>query len=213
MTDGPTTPTPGAPASLADRVKNILVSPKTEWPVIDGEPSTIASIYTSYVLILAAVGPIASLIGQQVFGIGGFGFTWKPSLSYSIGSAVITYVMSLIMVYVLALIIDALAPTFGGTKDQLKAFKVAAYASTASWLAGIFQIFPPLMILMIVGLYSLYLFYLGLPRLMRVSEDKALGYTVVVILAAIVLTVVVFWIVGMIVFSMFGAATLPVVRY
>ena len=47
MTDGPTNPLPGAPASLVDRVKNILVSPKTEWPRIDAEPATVASIFTT----------------------------------------------------------------------------------------------------------------------------------------------------------------------
>ena len=226
MTDEPTTPPPPPPEtprpaglpgpskSLFERAKDIIVQPKTEWGVIDAEPSTIASIYTGYVLILAAIGPIAMVIGHQVFGIGGFGFTFKPSIGFSIASAVVTYVMSLISIYVLALIIDALAPSFGGTKDQLKAFKVAAYSWTAAWLAGIFQIIPALAILGIVGLYSLYLLYLGLPRLMRAPEDKAVGYTVVVILAAIVLWVVAMFIVGALVVAFVGTG-MPsaVIRY
>lgn len=220
MTDGPVTPPPaggmpGVPASLVDRVKNILMSPKTEWPRIDAEPSTIASIYTGYVMILAAIGPIALLIGQQVFGYSGFGITYKPSIGYSIGTAVITYVMSLVGIYVIAFIINALAPTFGGQQDQVKAFKVAAYSWTAAWVAGIFQIFPPLTILMLVGLYSLYLLYLGLPVLMKVTQDKAVGYTVVVIVAAIVVWVVIAFVVGLLVTAFFGAmmGPGPVVRY
>src|SRR5690606_29428743 len=130
--------------------------------------ATIGGIYTSYVVILAAIGPIASLIGQQVFGIGAFGYSWKPSLGYSIGSAVLSYLLSLVTVYVAALVIDALAPSFGGTKDQLKAFKVAAYSMTPGWIAGIFGIIPMLgWLALIGGLYGLYLLYLGLPRLMR----------------------------------------------
>jgi hypothetical protein len=216
MTDGPTNPIPGAPVSLVDRAKNIILTPKTEWARIDAEPATVGSIFTGYVVILAAIGPIASLIGQQVFGIGAFGVTWKPTIAYSIGSAVLTYILSLVAVYVAALVIDALAPSFGGTKDQVKAMKVAAYASTPGWLAGIFGIIPLLGWLALFGaLYGLYLLYLGLPRLMRVAEDKAVGYTVVVVVVQIVLYFLAAFIVGALVASFFGAAmmTAPTVRY
>ncbi len=209
MTDGPTNPMPGAPASLVERVKNILVSPKTEWPRIDAEPATVGGIYTSYVIILAAIGPLALLVGQQVVGISVLGVTYKPAIAYSVGSAVLTYVLSLVAVYVSALVIDALAPTFGGTKDSLKAFKVAAYAQTAGWVCGIFQIIPMLAWLGFIGaLYGLYLLYLGLPRLMRVSEDKAIGYTVVVIVVQIVLYFVVAMVVATLVASFFGLGAL-----
>lgn len=182
---------PTGPSSLVERVKNIILQPKAEWPRIDSEPTTIADIYKNYVVILAAIGPVAMLIGQQLFGYRAFGMVYKPSLTTSITQAVLTYVMSLVSVYVLALIIDALAPNFGGTKDPVKAFKLAAYSSTAAWLAGIFGIIPMLAILGIVGLYSLYLLYLGIPVLMRAPEDKAVGYTAVTVLAAILLYIVV----------------------
>ena len=135
-------------------------------------------------------------------------------MMYSVTMAVITYVLALVSVYVSSLVIDALAPSFGGTKDSLKAFKVAAYSATAAWLAGIFGIIPMLGILAIVGLYSLYLLYLGLPRLMRVAEDKALGYTIVVIVVQIVLYMVCIWLVGMLVLSIAGPMMIaPVIRY
>ena len=220
MTDGPTTPTPppggmpGAPApSLVDRVKNILLTPKTEWPRIEAEPSTISGIFTSYVVILAAIGPIASLVGQQVFGLG----YWKPSIGYSLGSAVLTYLLSLVVVYVLSLIIDALAPTFGGTKDPVRAFKVAAYAQTPGWVAGIFGLIPMLAwIGMLAGLYGIFLIYLGLPRLMRITEDKAVGYTVSIVVAWVVLFFITAFVIGMLVATFFGVATITaptVVRY
>ncbi len=206
MTDGPTTPLPGAPASLVDRVKNILITPKTEWARIDAEPSTVSSIYTSYVVILAAIGPIAMLIGQQVFGYSAFGVTYKPPINYSIGMAVFTYVMSLVAVYVLALIIDALASSFGGTKNLTNAFKVAAYSSTAAWIAAIFQIIPMLAFLAIIGLYGLYLLYLGIGPLMKVPADKQVGYAVVSIVVYIVLYFVATMVVAALVTSFFGAA-------
>lgn len=218
MTDGPTIPTPpGTPGnkSILDRAKDILLKPKEEWAVIDAEPATIQSIYTSYVVILAAIGPLAGLIGQQVFGYSALGITYKPPIAFSLGTAVFTYLLSLASVYVSALVIDALAPSFGGTKDSLKAFKVAAYSATAAWLAGIFGIIPMLSILSIVGLYSLYLLYLGLPRLMRVADDKAVGYTVVVIVVQVLLYIVVAVVVGTLVVAVFGPpiVTVPVIRY
>jgi Yip1-like protein len=197
--------------SLISRVQNILLKPKEEWAVIDAEPATIQGIFTSYVLILAAIGPIAILIGQQVFGIYGF----KPPMQVTLVWAALSYVLALVGVYVNALIIDALAPSFGGTKNNIKAFKVAAYSSTAAWLAGIFQIVPMLGFLAIIGLYSLYLLYLGLPRLMGVSQDKAIGYTVVVVIAWIIVYAICFWLVGMLVFTFVGSAMIApvVVRY
>lgn len=212
MTDMPTGPAPtGTPVpqkSLVERAKDIILQPKAEWPRIDAEASTVSSIYTGYVMILAAIGPIAMLIGQQIFGYSAFGITYKPPIGYSIATAVLTYVLSLVSVYVSALIIDALAPNFGGTKNQVKAFKVAAYSATAAWLVGIFQIIPMLGILGILGLYSLYLLFLGLPILMRVPEDKAVGYTVVVILVQIVLYFVVLLVVGALVASFFPLSTM-----
>jgi hypothetical protein len=201
-----TNPAGGAHRSLVDRVKNIIMRPSLEWPVIDAEPTTIADIYRSYVVILAAIPPLASAIGQLVFGYHFFGIVYRPSPTYVICYAVIQYLLSLGTIYVLALIIEALAPSFGGTKDRVSAFKVAAYGWTAAWLAGIFGIIPNLGFLGLVGLYSLYLIYTGLPVLMKVPADKAVVYVLAVVVAAIVL----FFIIGMITAALVGAfAPLP----
>jgi hypothetical protein len=198
---------PGVPASLVDRAKNIILSPKTEWPRIAAEPATVASIYTSYVMILAAIGPIAILIGQQVFGYSAFGVTYKPPIGYSVGMAVFTYLLSLVSVYVLSLVIDALATTFGGTKNPINALKVAAYSMTASWLAAIFNIIPMLGFLAaLLGLYSLYLLYLGIGPLMKAPADKQVGYAVVAIVVNIVLYFVAAIVVTSLVGAFFGAA-------
>jgi len=177
--------------ALVDRVKNILLTPKTEWEVIDAEPTTVADLYKGYIIPLAAIGPVASAIGALVFGYRGFGIVYRPPVGTVLSSAVVTYLLTLGGVYVLALIIDALAPTFGGTQNQTQALKVSAYSSTASWVVGIFGLIPVLSVLGILGLYSLYLLYLGLPVLMKAPAEKAMGYTAVVIIAAIVLFLVI----------------------
>jgi hypothetical protein len=177
--------------NLVERVKRILLSPKTEWEVIDTEQTTTAELYTRYIAPLAAIGPISQLIGYSLFGISVFGTTYRVPIGSGITTAIVTYALTLAATYVLALIIDALAPTFNGQRKQIQALKVAAYSSTATWVAGIFALIPGLRILTILGLYSLYLLYLGLPVLMKTPKDRALAYTGVVIIAAIVLFVVI----------------------
>ena len=174
--------------NLVDRAKRILLSPRTEWEVIDNEPTTPAQLFTGYAMPLAAIGPIAQIIGYSVFGITvPFAGHYRVPIGSAITSALVTYVLALVGTYILGLIIDALAPTFNGQRSQIQALKVAVYSSTASWIAGIFQLIPGLRLLTILGLYSLYLLYLGLPVLMKFPRDKAVAYTAVVILAAIAL--------------------------
>src|SRR5204863_9309534 len=121
--------------ALVDRVKKILLTPAAEWQVIDGEATTPRALYAGYIVPLAAIGPIAQVIGYSVFGFGMpfTGRVWHVPIGTALSGAVVRYVLSLIAVYLLALIIDALAPTFDGTKSQIQALKVAAYSSTASW--------------------------------------------------------------------------------
>ena len=178
--------------NLVDRLKRILLSPKTEWEVIDAEPATAAELYTRYIMPLAAIGPLAQLIGYSVFGIGvPFVGTYRVPIGTAITQALVTYILTLAGTYVLALIIDALAPTFNGQRSQIQALKLAAYSLTASWVAGIFALIPGLRILTLLGIYSLYLLYRGLPVLMKTPREKAASYTAVVILAAIILSIVI----------------------
>ena len=176
---------------LVARVKGILLAPKTEWDVIEGESATVGSLYTSYVMPLAAIPAIAGFIGLTLIGYSVLGTTYRYPLVSGIEQAILMYVLSLVGTFVLALIIDALAPNFGGQKNQVQALKVAAYASTATWVAGVFTILPALAVLNILGLYSLYLLFLGLPRLMKAPQDRAMPYTVVVIIGAIAVFILV----------------------
>ncbi len=183
---------PGSAASgLVERVKSILLKPSATWDVIDAEPATIGGLYKGYVIPLALIPAVAGLIGAIVFGFGAFGISFRPPILSAVLGAVVGFGATLLGVFLLALIIDGLAPTFGGEKNRMQAFKVAAYAGTASWVAGIFQIYPPLGILGLLGLYSLFLLFKGLPRLMKAPEEKAMPYTIVVIIAALVLGLIV----------------------
>jgi hypothetical protein len=163
----------------------MITRPALEWDVIAPEPASVGGLFTGYACILAAIGPIASLLGDVVF--------LHEAVLNALASAVLDYGLSLVGVYVLALILDGLAPNFGAEKDQLQALKLAVYSSTGAWIAGIGGLLPPLAgILALVGLvYTFYTLYLGMPKLMKAPADKLVGYFVIVVVADIVISLVI----------------------
>ena len=178
--------------SLVDRVKGTLLSPKEEWPKIGSETATVPSLYSGYIMILAAIGPVAMMIRSIFFGFFG-----------AIVGAIVMYIVAIGCTYVMALIIDALATTFGGEKNFIQSLKLAAYASTAVWVAGILHLLGGLagILILIAALYSLYTFYLGIAVMKKCPQDKAIPYTLVVLVCGIVL----FAVIGSLVTStMFG---------
>jgi hypothetical protein len=184
-----------AMSSLTMHAKEILLHPKQEWRMIDGEPETVGGLYRKYIVPLAAIGPAAAFIGWSVFGFHvPFVGRYRLPIGTALASGIVRYVLALVGVFIIAVIIDALAPRFGGTSNRIQALKIAAYGSTAAWLAGAFALVPALAVLGVLGLYSLYLVYVGLPILMKAPEEKAAVYTVVVVLSAIVVFLVFGWI-------------------
>jgi len=175
--------------NVVDRVKNILINPKQEWPKIAAEPATVQSLYVGYIMILAAIGPLAIIIRGLSFGS-------ALGLPYAIGM----YLLSLVAVSIVALIVDLLAPTFGGQRDYVASLKLVAYAYTAVWIAGIFRLIPAVggIIGLLAGIYSLYTFYLGAAPVKKCPAEKAVGYTIIVLICNVVL----FWLLGLMVLPM-----------
>lgn len=188
------------------RVKAILMTPKTEWPVIAAEPATVADLYKNYIVWLAAIPAICSFIKSSFIGQGAFGIYYRTPVGAGLAAMVVGYLLTLALVYVVALIVDALAPTFSGQKSQIQALKAVAYSWTASWVAGIAVLIPWLgyLIMLAALVYGIYLLYLGLPVTMKSPTEKAGGYTAVTIIIAIVLG----WIVALIVGGIVGGAML-----
>ena len=185
--------------NLVERVKNILITPKTEWDVINGETATPQSLLMSYVLPLAIVAAAGSLLKGLLFA-GAFG------LKFFIISAVIAFVASVIAYYVSVIIVDMLAPSFGSEKDMGKSAQLVAYSGTASYIGGLLSFIP--VIGMLVSLaawaYGIYLMYLGIGPLKKTPEDKKVVYMIVAFLIMIVLYFVVAAILGIILFAALG---------
>ena len=191
---------------LIARVKAILLTPKTEWSVIAAEPATVADLYKNYIIWLAAVPAICQFVKGSFIGYGMFGVSYRTPIGAGITGMIVGYALTLALVFVVALIVDALAPSFGGQKNQVQAMKAVAYSWTASWVAGIGALVPVLgWLLMLAALvYGIYLLYLGLPATMKSPPDKAGGYTAVTIVIAIVLS----WIIGLVIAGIVGTGAL-----
>ncbi len=199
---------------IIERVKRICLSPKTEWGVIADEPASTGGLLTGYALPLAAVGAVAGLIGGSLVGYTlPFVGTYRVPIVAGLAAAIFAVCMAIVGVFVLSLIINALAPSFDAQKDPTRALKLAVYSYTPAWVAGVLQILPPLSVLALLGaLYGVYLLYLGLPRLMRCPEEKAPLYAAVVVICAIVVSFIVTVMGGLIVGTgAIGAAALRTV--
>jgi hypothetical protein len=198
-----------APAGLVEKVKAILLRPKEEWPRIAADPVTAGDVVTRYAIPLIAIGPVASFIGGQLFGYSAWFVSYRPGLMAGLSSAVATFVMSLLVLVAVTFIAEFLAPKFGGEANRRQALKWVAYGATASWVGGIFGLIPSLAGLgMLAGLYSLYLFYVGASPVMKVPEDKALGFTAATVGAAIVAMLIASAIVASVVGVFAGGAAL-----
>ncbi|MBI4755719.1 MAG: YIP1 family protein [Betaproteobacteria bacterium] len=178
--------------NLVERVKKILLQPRSEWEVIRGEQTPAAELYRGYIIPLAAIGAVAGFIGFSLVGISvPMLGTQRMPIPGGLAMALATFAMGLVAVYAVAFIINALAPRFGARQDMAQALKVAAYSYTPGWLAGALQILPMLSpLILLASLYGLYLLHLGLQALMQGPKEKALPYTAVVVVCAFVVSLV-----------------------
>jgi hypothetical protein len=179
--------------NLIDRAKNIIITPQTEWAVIEPEPTPVADLYRDYIIPLAAIPAVAEFIGSAVIGysVPVLGGTYRVPFFSGLVAAVVHYLLGLALIWVVAQIVARLAPNFGGQQNEIQAFKLTAYAYTPGWIAGIFSLIPGLRWLAILGLWGIYLFYLGVPRMTKCPPEKAMIFTVAVVVATIVLGLVI----------------------
>ncbi len=195
--------------SIKDRAKDILLKPRSEWEEIAKEPATVSGLFTGYAMILAALPAIATILALGIFGIGQDAVAMtgmSTGLGDTIVRTVIGYAVGLGMLYLMALIVKSVSPSFNGKSDMVQSLKLMTYASTPSWLIGIVTPFladaPLIGLLLSIGTlaFVVYLIYTGLRPVLDVPHDKVAGFTVVIVLVYVVMIVlvagVVFWLIG-----------------
>ena len=185
--------------NLIERVKNILITPKTEWEVINGEAATPQSLLMGYVLplaIVAAVGPLLT----------GLLFAGALGLKYFIITAVIAFIASVVAFYISVYIIDMLAPSFGSEKNMGKSAQLVAYSGTPSYVGALLSFIPIIgwLISLAAWAYGIYLMYLGIGPLKKTPEDKKVVYMIVAFVIMIALYFILVAILGTIIFAAMG---------
>lgn len=188
---------------IIGRAKSILLSPKTEWPVAAAEPDTVGGLF-SYVIVLSLIPAIVRFLTLSVIGSAMSFFGVSHTFMYGLVLAIVFYALGFVSVYISALVVDALAPSFGAEKNMVQAMKAVVYAYTAVWVASIIGIVPGLGILAALAglIYSVYLLNMGLQYTMKCPQEKAIGYTAV----SIIVTIVLVWIVQLVAFGIVGIA-------
>jgi hypothetical protein len=194
--------------SLISRIKGILLAPKLEWPKIAAEPATINSLYLNYIVPLGGFAALCGFI-RNLLGVTVLGVTYRPTYTESLTSAVWQLALQLGGVFILALIMETLAPYFGGQKDRIGALKLAAYSATAAWLSNVFLLIPWLGLLTILSLYTFYLISTGVPVLLKVPENRAVAFTASLVAIGIVASLIFFATIGPFLYSGSGNVTTP----
>lgn len=172
--------------TLASRVKGIILSPQTEWEAIASENATIRDLYVHYIAILAAIPPFANFLGAWLFGYsrGHLGYV-HATFGAGLYRAIIQYVLSLPLLFMVAFIISMVAPYFEGKSNDRRALALAAYSFTPVWLAAAFGLVPGVRWLDILGFYGVYVFSRGAPKMLRMPEENLDVMTLVALLSAI----------------------------
>ncbi|GAB4327821.1 MAG: hypothetical protein Kow0074_23330 [Candidatus Zixiibacteriota bacterium] len=180
--------------NLIKRVIAVAMNPKREWPLIADETTSPGELYSKVIVVLVAIAPVCSAINSAVFGqsIPFTDVTVRPSVGAIMGSMILTYVLTLISVFVMAFIVQKLAPTFQSVPDFTQALKLVTWSYAPVWVAGVLNLIPFLGVLtLFVGLYGIYLAYVGLPSVMKTPPDKAVPYLIVVIVVSIIVWIVI----------------------
>jgi hypothetical protein len=184
--------------NIQERVKRMLVQPAQEWPVVAAEHTDAATLIREYAAPLAAIPAVCGFIGMSIvgFSVPLAGYVRTPFMR-GLASAIVSWVLTLVGVYVAAVVVEKLAPKFKSSGATINALKLIVYAATPVWVAGVFGLIPALSLLTILAaLYAIYVFYLGLPVLMSTPADQVIPYMVVSAVVTIVVWIVLSIIVG-----------------
>jgi hypothetical protein len=173
---------------ILSRAWGLLREPTKEWEQIKAEGTTVQNILIGYVAPLAAIPPICDLIGQSLFN-----YALQVDFGQALIRAVVTWLVSIGLVFFLGVLVNVLADTFEAEKDDLNAQKIAAYSLTPAFLSGFFSLWPPLWWLSLLALAAMvYIMYRGLPILMRAPPETATAYAAAVTISAMVGGIVLF---------------------
>lgn len=194
--------------SIVQRAKNIIIKPADEWNVIASEPATIGGLFTGYAAPLALIPLVSTILFTGLLGISaldmmGLGSGMPTGLMAIASSAVVDFIVSLVMLFVMAMIVKRVSPSFNGNSDKVQAMKLMTYASTPSWVVALVSWIPFLGAFLGLGaiVYVVYLIYVGLHPVLGVPKEKVASFTVVIVVIYVVLALIIAGIAAGLLFS------------
>ena len=176
---------------MLTHILGLFIHPKKEWQAIRDSECSVTRCYLSYVLILAAIPPVAGYLGTTQVG---WQFGGREAVKLAPQSAMIIavayYLIMLVGVFTMGLIIQSMGQAYGAVQPLSRTVTLAAYTATPLFLIGVFELLPILWINFLVGLpalgYSVVLLYTGLPIMMGISEEKGFLFSSAVLAVGLV---------------------------
>jgi hypothetical protein len=184
---------------LYSRALRLVFNPCAEIQVLANENESIGTVMTRWVAPLVLIMLAAKVLSAWLFGLDieamvnglSSAINMPMTLAEAILFALPLVVQSIVMVFATALLIDTLAPVFGGTRNFVQAVRTAAYIATPAWLVGffapawqmgVFRVQPPPNVALFVGaIWGTWLLLRALPPMMNVSSRKSWGYAAVLV--------------------------------
>jgi hypothetical protein len=168
------------------RIVYLIFRPTAEWDVVAREQTSVDALLSRYILPLALLAPIATVIGMKTFDR-----DWDPVHGFLVPAEQIlaagtaTYFAIVGSILVLAAIFTLIAPMFGATRDYVAALKVATYGAIPVMLAGATLLLPVMAIVAMAGLcHTLFLLWIGVRRVLNVprgAEAEFVGISLVLL--------------------------------
>ena len=193
------------PAKIFKEVKEVALNPVGCWNNVRGTYGTIKEYYLNFLAPLALIPAVVTFINVSIIGTsilvptqnGGGGISLTPEI-HRFGivsgfiSALVQFIVGLLMQYVFAFILGKVAVKFNGNDDVFSALKLAGYAASPVALLTVLEILPMGVLLVgLVGLYSLYIFYQGISPMLSVPAEKRVVYSAVSIGACFVAAIII----------------------
>jgi hypothetical protein len=158
-----------------NRLKNLILNPKSEWNAIELEAGTKEELIKKYAIPLMVMVAVCSIIGDSIF---------QSRLTFSIAAVVckafFVFGIAYAGMYISAIIITELASSFSSKRDLDACYRLVIYSLSAYYAASaLTNLLPFLRELNILGLYSLYLFWVGAAIVLKTPDDNKVGFVVV----------------------------------
>ena len=179
---------------MIHHVWGLFTRPDQKWQEIRSEKETVGHMYSSHVLILAAIPAISAYIGTTQVGwsIGGRDpvMLTQPS---AIQLTLMAYLAMVAGVAVMGAFIKWMSRTYDASPTMTQCIVFAAYTATPLFVGGIAALYPSIWIALLVGTiaicYSVYLLYIGIPVFMKISAEEGFMFSSSVLAVGLVMLV------------------------